>query len=451
MKVLLVNPPPEQIIEPWDELAYPHLGLAYLAAFLKKNGVGVSIIDGKFEKLNIDQIAEKTKRISPDIIGITAMTNYIKASACMAKRLKEIFPDAAFLVGGAHPTALPTETLREFPVFDLAIMGEGEKTLFEIAESKSNQWHSIQGIAYKKSGTITQNSAREKIEDLDSLPFPAWDILPRAKTYPLITSRGCPFRCIFCMRLHGNKIRLRTTSNVLQEMEILAEEYGVRHIPIMDEIFTINKDRVSAICNSMITEGLNKKLTWGVNSRVTGISLEMFKKMHEAGCRKIDFGVESGNNEILKMIDKGITTKDAISAVKLAKKARIKTHSLFILGHPHETQKTIQDTTKLIVKLNTTYLSVGIMVPYPGTKVYEMARAGLGGYQIMSRDWNDYNKQIGNALELKNLNRKTLERQQVISYLKFYLCNFRLIGLLKFLLSYRKAAYFYLKNKLLRI
>ena len=449
MKTLLINPPSERIIEAWDKPDFPHLGLAYLAAFLREKGVEVGIIDAKFESLNLQQVIEKARQFSPQIIGLTAMTNYVKAAAYTAEALKEEFRESIFLIGGAHPTALPTDTLKEFSVFDIAVVGEGEETLSEIAQAKDKQWQLIQGIAYKKDKEVTQNALRNRIADLDSLPFPAWDILPVAKTYPLITSRGCPFRCVFCMRMHGEKIRLRSPNNVAQEASLLQEKYNVRHIPILDELFTISQERVKALCDSFNEAGL-EKITWGVNSRVTGVSFEMFKRMRQAGCRKIDFGIESGNNEILKKIKKGITTEDAVNAVKLAKKARIKTHGLFIIGHPFETKKTIQDTINLAVKLNTAYVSVGIMVPYPGTEVFEMARRGEAGYKIISYDWDDYNKQIGNALELENLDRKTLERMQVVFYLKFYLSNLRLFSFFKFLFSYRRGIYFYIKNKLLR-
>ena len=173
MNLLLINPPSAQILEKWDRPDSPHLGLAYLAAFVREKGVDVSVIDAKFERLNIDQVIEKAKYISPAIIGISAMTNYIKAAAHTAERLKEIFTDAVFLIGGAHSTALPKKTLEEFSVFDIAVTGEGEETLLEVVKSKPSQWHLIEGIAYRKEGVIVQNNPRKRIEDLNSLPFPA--------------------------------------------------------------------------------------------------------------------------------------------------------------------------------------------------------------------------------------------------------------------------------------
>lgn len=446
MKVLLINPPSEQIIETWDRPPFAHLGLAYLGSFIRNKGINIDIIDAKFENLNVEQVIKRVRQLCPQIIGITAMTNYVKAAYKLAKNLKNIFPDAIYLLGGAHATALPKESLKEFDVFDAAVVGEGEETIFEIIESGAKNWNLIRGIAYRENGAILQNQDRSRIEPLDSLPFPAWDMFPASKTYPLITSRGCPFRCVFCMRMLGSHIRLRRPHNIVQEIKCLRQDYNIRHIPIMDEIFTIGEQRTNEICDLLIKEGLHKEITWGVNSRVTGVSYALFKKMYAAGCRKIDFGIESGNEDILKRIKKGITVRDAMQAVDFAKKARIKTHGLFILGHPDETYKTASDTIKLAVKLNTTYLSVGIMVPYPGTEVYEMAKNGQGGYRMLSFDWNDYNKQIGNALEMEGIDRKTLERLQIIAYFRFYLQNFRIIGLLNFLLSYKKAALAYLKK-----
>lgn len=451
MKIVLINPPAEQIVDPWDTPPFPHLGLASLSAFCQYKGIRVLPIDGKFERLTEQDIISRVRDFVPDIIGITAMTNYITAGARIAEKLKKIFPQAVFVVGGAHPTALPKETLDEFPVFNIAVIGEGEEILWEIAQKKISEWNEIPGITYRNENKIiVQTGFRRRIENLDMLPFPAWSLFPPAKIYPIITSRGCPFRCVFCMRMQGNAMRLRSAQNVVDEIAFLFEKYTVTHIPVLDELFTINRKRVDDVCDLLIQRNLHKKITWGANARVTGVNYEMFKKMHDAGCRKIDFGIESGNEEILKLIKKDITIKEAFAAVSAAKKAHLQTHGLFILGHPNETLQTVKDTIALAVTLNTTYLSMGIMVPYPGTEVYEMAKAGLYGYKIISKNWNDYNKQIGNALELKTIDRKILEKMQAIAYIKFYLCNFRIFGFMRFIFSYRRSVWFYVRKKLFR-
>jgi len=195
------------------------------------------------------------------------------------------------------------------------------------------------------------------------------------------------------------------------------------------------------ICDLMISDGLNKRIKWTALSRVTGVDQALFDKMKEAGCIKVDFGVESGNPDVLKRIKKEITVTDAEKTIRMAKKAGLKTGSYFILGHPYETTQTMRDTIKLATKLNTNTVSFGIMVPYPGTEVYEMASKGEGNYKLISEKWDDFDKQIGNALELEGLPRKELEKWQIKAYTTFYLHNYRLLDIVRMAISQRKLVW----------
>ncbi|MDP2928548.1 MAG: radical SAM protein [Candidatus Omnitrophota bacterium] len=196
----------------------------------------------------------------------------------------------------------------------------------------------------------------------------------------------------------------------------------------------------------MIKKGLSKDIRWSATTRVDSVDKDLLQKMKEAGCDHIEFGVESGNREILKKIKKGITIEQAANAVRIAKDLKLHTEIGFILGHPDETAETAYQTIYLASMLNTNYVQLGIMVPYPGTEVADMAKNGLGGYKLLSNDWSDYNKQLGNALELKNLSRKDLERIQFAGYLKLFIFNRRYKDLLLFLLDFHREAFAFIRN-----
>jgi anaerobic magnesium-protoporphyrin IX monomethyl ester cyclase len=452
-KVALIKPAPSTVIQKYDKPEYPCLGLAYLSAVLKANNTDVLVIDASFDGIPFDDVEVEVAKFDPAIVGFTAMTHEIVHVSEVANKLKEKLPHALLVIGGAHASVAPAETLREFSVFDVAVIGEGEETFKEIVKQAQlgndkasdevkitpESLSLIHGIAWRIGQDIKVNEKRPLIADLDSLPFPNYDHLSRKITiYPLLSSRGCPNNCVFCCRIMGNKIRVRSPKNVVDELKYIVDKYKPERIDIADETFTFPKERAMAICDLIIAEGLNKKIIWKAQSRVTLVDEQLFSKMKAAGCWAVDFGVESGNPEILKKIKKGITLEDALKTVQAAKKTGLKTGSYFILGHPYETADTIQDTINFAAKLNTNSVSFGIMVPYPGTEVCEMAKRGEGGYHIISKNWADYDKQLGNALEIDGLSREQLEKAQRKAYLTFYLKNLRLGALTRLAFSQRK-------------
>jgi len=448
IKVALINPPPPAVIQTWDRPPYPSLALGYLTGFLKAKGVDVLTIDAAFDGLSLNEVKDDLLKFQPHVLGFTAMTHRITHVAWVANDLKRLFPESLFIIGGPHSTVVPARTLQEFPIFDIAVIGEGELTLLDLVKSiqeqglNPEQLASIKGIAWHFKDEIKVNEPREPVLDLDSLPFPNYDnIKRRIEIYPIFSSRGCPHQCIFCCRIHGNRLRIRSPKNVVNEIEYAIDKFNPKLLDFADDTFTLPKRRAMEICDLMISEGLNKKIKWTALSRVTGVDHALFDKMKEAGCIKVDFGVESGNPDVLKIIKKGITVTDAESAIGMAKKAGLKTGSYFIIGHPYETIQMIRDTIKLATKLNTSTVSFGIMVPYPGTEVYEMATKGDGNYKLISEKWDDFDKQIGNALELEGLPRKELEKWQVKAYITFYLYNYRLLDMIRMAISQRRLVW----------
>jgi len=264
--------------------------------------------------------------------------------------------------------------------------------------------------------------------------------------YRIITSRGCPFPCVFCMRASGKTQRVRSPENVVSEIEHVIKVEKPEKFMFSDETFTLNKNHVNRICDLLIEKKLHKEIKWGSTTRVDVISFELLDKMKSAGCYEIQFGVESGNEQVLRAIRKNIHMDQASKAINLAKRVGLHTEAAFILGHPNETFDTAYDTINFAAQLNPDILQLGIMVPYPGTEVASMAERGEGGYKILSNNWSDYNKQLGNALELDSLSRVDLEKLQLIGYLKLFIFNRRFLGLLRFIFAYRLEMVSYIKS-----
>jgi len=449
MKLVLIHPPAKTVIEQKDIPDYQHIGLGYLSSYLENSGVEVKVIDAKLERLTLEEVVEMTLHEEPDVIGLTAMTHEIDRANEIAVSIKNRINEALFIVGGVHVTALPRETLSAYSVFDIGIIGEGELTLQKLvdmlAQSKRD-FSAIDGIVYRKGTGIMLNKEQSWIQDLDSLPFPAWCHFPKATVYRIITSRGCPFPCVFCMRASGKTQRVRSPENVVSEIEHVIKVKKPEKFMFSDETFTLNKNHVNRICDLLIEKNLHKEIKWGSTTRVDVISFELLDKMKSAGCYEIQFGVESGNEQVLRAIRKNIHMDQASKAINLAKKVGLHTEAAFILGHPNETFDTAYDTINFAAELNPDILQLGIMVPYPGTEVAKMAERGEGGYKILSNNWSDYNKQLGNALELDSLSRADLEKLQLIGYLKLFIFNRRFLGLLRFILAYRLEMVSYIKS-----
>lgn len=449
-RVTLVNPPPEKRIEKWDMISFPHLGLGYIAAYLKSKGYEIQIIDGKFERVNLEEIKRRLALWQPSIVGITAMTHEIQRAATVAEVVKEVLPESTTVIGGPHATAIPAQTLVEFPCFDVAVFGEGEYTFFELVDAirSMKSWEDIKGIAYRRANGVRTNETREWIKKLDELPFPAWEFSPKSDAYPILMSRGCPFRCNFCMRVLGSKLRKRSPENVISELKSLSDIYSPKFVHFMDEMFTVSKRHANAIIDLILENNLHKKIRWDAQTRPDLVDYEFLQKIKAAGCEWIGFGVESGNEQILKATGKGIKLDQVIEAVNAARKAHIKTDAFFIFGHPYETPKTVRDTIDFATKLNTTRVTFATMVPYPGTRIYEMARRGEGGYRLISQNWGDFNKNIGNSLELETLSRKQMERLQILGYLRFYASNLRFIDGVRYFMSQRRLGWAIIKKVL---
>lgn len=443
MNIVLIDPPPLSIVETDDTPDCPRLGLAYIASYLNSKGLICNVIDGKFSRFKLEEVLYWIKNSRPDLVGFTAMTHEVSQANTIAMAVKLLFPNVVTVLGGPHATALPEKTLEEFNYFDIVVSGEGEITFYELVRALDSRssLSSIKGLSYRLGSAIVKTEKREFNTNLDKLPFPAWELYSRSKVYSVITARGCPNACNFCMRVLGSRVRGRTAENILEEVEKDIEVFGARYIHFLDETFGADKVFVHELLDLLISRNIQNKIKWDATTRVSIGDYELFRKMKAAGCDTVGFGIESGNETILKSSQKGISKSQSIRCIEQAKKAKLDTQSYFILGHPFETKSSIKDTIDFATKLNTKTVSFSIMVPYPGTKVYDLAVSGQGNYRVISTDWKDYNKTLGESLELTNLSRKDLGKYQLYAYLWFYLYNLRLVDLVKLLLSQYKVVF----------
>ena len=453
MRIVLVHAPVERIIEEYDAPAYPHLGLACLATYARRKGFDVAVIDAKFERLTLPSLLTRIKALGGErlVIGLTAMTHDITRNAFVAGEFKRHFPGVTVLIGGVHVSALPRQTFQEFPIFDIGVIGEGEVTFIELLSAlrDGGSLSAVRGLVYREGPEVKLSEGRGWIDDLDVVGYPDWDLFPPAQEYPVNIGRGCPVPCIFCMRASGTKSRFRSAANILEELDLLNRKYKPQYVRFFGDDFAADK-----VLTHTILEGLSRikpVFKWCAGMRVSNIDKSILQAMKRAGCEHFEIGVESGNMDILKAIRKGIALEKVEEAVRLAKEVRLDCWCYFILGHPHETEKTALDTINILCKLNPTQAAVGIMVPYPGTEIWNMAVKGEGGYKLLSHDWQDYNKQLGDALELEHLSRRQLECLQMRAYVMLFLSNFRFLDFLRFCWRYRREAYFFLRHYLTRL
>lgn len=440
-RAVLINPPVERIIESHDKPSFPHIGLAYLATYANKKGVNCHVVDSKFEGLGLDDVLRRLERYpddKPPVFGFTAMTHEIIRAAKAAAAVRERFPNAVIVIGGVHVSALPERTMDEFPVFDLGVLREGEATLVEVVEAveTGRGFAGIDGVVYRENGAVKVNPKSCWIEDLDEVGAPDWSLFPPAREYPVSIERGCGSKCIFCMRAMGDSYRFRSVQNVLAELKMLKEQYNPEMIHFLGDDLAGSKAMLREMLDGMIEMNLGFK--WRASMRVTSLDLDILKKMKASGCVYFCIGVESGNKQMLKTIRKGIKLEKVEEIVGLAKSIDLDCYLLFILGHPGETVGTAMDTVNFISRVNPKRAIVAVMVPYPGTKIWDMAQKGEGGYRLLVSDWSGFMNHMGRALELETISRRKLEALKLYTYVKLFLANGRVVEFVRFCWQFRR-------------
>lgn len=368
------------------------LGLLYLAATLRAAGHEVQLADGAV--LAHDEILAAAQSFQPTLVGVSCMTHTWDAAKQLVSALRDALSESKIVVGGPHVTGWRDECLSECEQIDFAIVGDGEETLTELCEAleSGGSLSCIEGLAWRKGDNVVVNPPRQPARDLDSIPYPDYSLIDLHRYRPsigfyralpsvnMITSRGCPHRCTFCVS--DGRLRLRSVRSVLDEMELLIREYGVRHVTFYDEGLTVSKERTLEICEGMIERGI--MIPWCANARVDEIDEQQLSKMKQAGCWKLLYGIESGVQKNLDAVRKGVTLEQCRRAVELTKRAGIETFGTFLFGIPGETYEEALKTIEFACELPFDYAAFLNLVPYKGTEIY----ANLDKYGRLTGRWS---------------------------------------------------------------
>ena len=389
IKIALIAPP-----YPLSEFPSPPLGICYVAAACESAGAQVQLFDYIISEYHPEKLKRALDAFQPDIVGSTSVTMNFLQAAEILKTVKSYHPQLITIMGGPHVTFDYENVLRTIQSIDIIVLGEAEKTLTSLIPNIKNRklWQTVPGIAFLENDCVITTQPQNLIKNLDDLPLPARHLLNIPKYHTLgfpisiITSRGCPNQCIFCQgrRMVGQKVRYRSVEKVVDEIEILMN-LGFDLINIADDLFTVNKERVIAFCQ--LIKDRNLSFVWSAFSRVNTVDSDILREMKSAGCYAVSFGIESGNQEMLKRIRKGITLNQARYAAKCCKAEGIRTHASFMVGLPGETLETLNDSLNFAESLNIEY-GFHFLAPFPGTTLREK----IDDYdlEILSHDWTKY-------------------------------------------------------------
>ncbi|HOD15925.1 MAG TPA: radical SAM protein [Spirochaetota bacterium] len=388
-KVLLINPP-----YPMEESPSPPFGIMSLAAYLLDNGFDVRVEDYIVNPYSRERAASVVHDYRPDVIGSTGVTMNINTALRILEDYHEESPGCSILIGGPHVSFDAQNILSGNQFIDFVIRGEGELTTVELLENlgKPEKYGAIRGLSFRDGNEIIHGEWREFIQDINILPLPARHLIQLSKYKALglpinmITSRGCPFECIFCVgsRMVGRRVRYFDTKRVVDEFEMLAG-MGFRQINIVDDLFTSNKKRCTEICEEIISRGI--KHPWTAFARVDTVTKELLDVMKASGCTTLCFGIESGNQEILDRVKKKTTLDKIEKAIRVCNEAGILPMASYIMGLPGESPDTVRETMEFARKLCNSY-GFHILAPFPGTEVREKAEEY--GMKILTSDWDQY-------------------------------------------------------------
>ena len=428
LKVALINPTQSA------RYSQPPVGLALIASVLEREGYQVTVLEANASKLPPEDVVPLVS--DADVVGLTAMTPTINSAIAIARHLKKAYPDLPIVLGGAHATLLPEETLAAAPEIDILVRGEGEETIIELLRvlEYKQPLSKILSISYRKDGKVVSNRVRSTNIDLDSLPFLAYHLLPwrRYRPHPphgralpfaaIITSRGCPYKCSYCSKpIFGNKFRGQSPERVVEEIAYHKEKFGIKEFAFYDDVFTLNKKRAYAIADEIIKRGL--KIHWTCETRVNLVDKELLQHIKQAGCYSIAYGIESGSQEILNILDKDITMEQVEEAVRLSREVGLQTIGYFMIGSPGESPETIRQTIQFAKKLKLDFAQFAVTTPLPRTKLYNLYLYDRKGDNIPweSLVYAGSSGDVAPVFESDLLNRADIQYWTRRAYREFYL------------------------------
>ncbi len=378
MRIALVAPQ-------WNKRAndYPPLGLGYIAAVLERDGHELKILDfGLDPQVPLEDKVRQVMAFDPQLVGITAMTSLYHSVLETATLLKA-YLGRPIIVGGPHATVFPERVLAQSPVVDYVVRGEGEETMLELVrvlDKGDRDLSTVRGLTYRVRNQVVSNPDRGLIRDLDALPFPARHLFDLSR-YTLCTpngepmatilsSRGCPYNCSYCFKgTVGRTYRQRSPDSIINEMQEVITRYGINSFYFIDDLFTIDAKRLAQITDRIVAEKMDVR--WQCLGRVDRVDPESLRRMYAAGCRRIHYGIESGNQEILNRIGKDTTIEQVRQAVRWAQEAGIQTKGYFMLGLPGDTEETMQQTVDFAASLDLDETMFSLTTPFPGTRLWD--------------------------------------------------------------------------------
>lgn len=404
MRILLINPAMNMaklgrfagLLEPM-----PPTGIIYIAGALQAAGYHTRFVDMFAEKLTLEQVVERARRFQPDLVGLTVLTPSAPNCERISRAVRAAVPGVRIVWGGVHADVFAKDVLRQ-GMADFVVHHDGEDTVTELCDALvagETDLGRIDGLTWMDHGGPVTNKARGLRRDLDSLPYPAWDLTPYHRygllpfadiDKPILTmtgSRGCPYRCDYCSLLHSGKVyRRRDPTKIVDEYEYLVDRYGVKQIGFVDPIFPLVIKDLEPLCNEMIRRKLPERCVWLSETRADRLDADTCRLMYEGGCRRVLMGIESGVDLLLGNVNKNLTTEKVRWGVENARKAGIQTVGLFMIGMPGETPEMTRETIEFAVDLDLDFAKFAITVPFPGSKLFE----DQWQKTLFRDDWENY-------------------------------------------------------------
>ncbi|MDP8256685.1 MAG: radical SAM protein [Candidatus Alcyoniella australis] len=434
MKVLLV-----QAAYLYQHHTHLHpLGVLYIAASLRQAGYDVAVLDMKLEELTPEAAMERVRAQDPDVVGISAMTYEAACMHDLAALVKKWKPAAKVIVGGAHPANDVERTLRDQNI-DLLCIGEGEITLPEYLANleAGGDWREVKGLAAMVDGKLVRNEPRPFINDIDTIPFPAWDLVPlerynyihrggiifkNRKFMTMFSSRSCPYRCIYCHNNLGKVWRPRQPERVVDEIQAVYERYGVREIEFMDDMFNLDLGRVQDICRMIIERGLKISITFPNGMRADRMDLETVKWLKRAGMYRTMYAIESGSERMQRYMKKNVKLDKAREIVEQTAKLGIMTHGAFMLGFPGETREEMLQTLRFAWSSKFHTAAFYRVLPFRGSELHKIVFKDHPEPEMTVEQFEFHSSDIN----LSEVPEEEVTRLRKLAYQKFYLNPIRL-------------------------
>lgn len=441
MRILLIRPNSGIVKTP------PPLGLMYIAAFTRKKmaAADLKIVDARRMRLSSAKVGEAIKQFMPDIVGITGLHFESLEAHAVARMAKSLNSASTTVLGGPYASSDYSRALEDDAV-DYCVVGEGEESFYELTQrlSEGRQAEGLEGVAYREGGACRYRPRQAYIKDLDSLPHPAWDLIPleqyfdsrrlsignplqvEERAVPVFTSRGCPFGCYYCHDIFGKSVRFRSPENVLEELQHLVSRYGVKEIEIIDDVFNIDKARAKKICDLILEKGLKLKINFGNGLRGDIMDEELVEKLKKAGTYRIIYGIESGSPRIQEAIGKRLNLKRTAQVIELTARKGISVGGFFMMGFAGEKKEEILQTIEFAKRSRLHTASFYYVKPFPGTKL--SVTLNKEGFEYNAPQFSSYNTLSDNLSCVADAELKDLKRK---AYREFYLNIFRVADIVR--------------------